>query len=244
MAEKVKRISLSVVIPAFNEEQRLKESLLRIISFLKRQKGTSEILVVDDGSTDRTATVAKSASPLVKVLSVPENRGKGHAVRAGMLAAKGMRILFSDADLSTPIEDLALLERHLKSHDIVIGSRNLSGSMVETKQPWYRQLAGKLFSLFTRIVILPGIKDTQCGFKLFSKSAARVIFSRARLDGFAFDVEALYLARKLKYRIAEVPVHWYNSPQSKVRMFADPFKMALSIFGIYGNDLFGRYRKR
>jgi dolichyl-phosphate beta-glucosyltransferase len=173
------------------------------------------VLVADDGSTDDTARRAREAG--ATVLRDDHNRGKGHAVRRGMLAARGRRRLMTDADLSTPIEDLPrLLERMDEGFDVVIGSRALPGSTIEVHQPWFRENMGRVYNLFVRALALPGLHDTQCGFKLWSAAAARDAFAAARLDGFSFDVEVLYVARKRGYRIAEVPVTWRNDAATRV----------------------------
>ena len=206
---------LSVVIPAFNEAGRLPRTLERLTAFLRGWGRSYEILVADDGSADGTAERARAAG--ATVLRDDHNRGKGHAVRRGMLAARGQRRLMTDADLSTPIEELPrLMARMEEGFDVVIGSRALPGSTIEVHQPWYRENMGRVYNLFVRALALPGLHDTQCGFKLWSARAARESFAAARLDGFSFDVEALYLARKRGYRIAEVPVVWRNDAASRV----------------------------
>jgi dolichyl-phosphate beta-glucosyltransferase len=209
--------ALSVVVPALNEEDRLPRTLARIAAHLGRSGAPYEVLVVDDGSRDRTAAQAEAAG--ATVLRNEANRGKGYAVRRGMLAARGARRLMTDADLSTPIEELDRLAARMDDgHDVVIGSRALPGARIEVHQPWYRENMGRFFNLFVRALAVPGITDTQCGFKLFSAAAARDVFSAARLDGFSFDVEALFLARKKGYRIAEVPVLWRNDAASRVSL--------------------------
>ena len=207
--------ALSVVIPAYNEVQRLPPTLERIRAHLAGRAGGHEVLVVDDGSTDATAAVAEAAG--ATVLRNEANRGKGYSVRRGMLHARGERRLMTDADLSTPIEELErLLACMDEGYDVVIGSRALPGSRIEVHQPWYRENLGRVFNGLVRALVLPGLQDTQCGFKLFSAPAARDAFSAARLDGFSFDVEALYVARRRGYRIAEVPVVWRNDAATRV----------------------------
>ena len=234
---------LSVVVPAYNESARLPRTLQRIGAFLAGRP--HEIVVVDDGSTDGTAEAARAAageSPLV-VLRNDGNRGKGYAVRRGMLAARGARRLMSDADLSTPIQELARLEQALEAgHQVAIGSRALAGARIEVRQPWYRENMGRLFNVFVRTLAVPGIRDTQCGFKLFTAAAAEAVFSAARLDGFSFDVEALFIARQLGYRVAEVPVAWRNDAATRVglvggfRAFPDLLRIRLNDWrGYYGS---------
>jgi dolichyl-phosphate beta-glucosyltransferase len=208
---------LSVVIPAYNEALRLPRSLERIRGFLK---GTShEIVVVDDGSSDDTAGCARDASggEGLRLLRNERNRGKGHSVRRGMLAAQGAHRLMTDADLSTPIEELPRLMAHAREgFPVVIASRALPGARIEVHQSRYRENVGRAFNLLVRALLLPGLHDTQCGFKLFSAEAARDVFEATGLDGFCFDVEALVIARRRGYRIAEVPVTWRNDAATRV----------------------------
>ena len=231
--------SLSVVVPALNEEDRLPRTLERIGSHLGRRRERYELVVVDDGSRDRTAERAQAAG--ATVLRNETNRGKGYAVRRGMLAARGARRLMTDADLSTPIEELdRLCARMDEGHDVVIGSRARPGARIEVRQPWYRESMGRLFNLFVRALVVPGVTDTQCGFKLFSAAAARDVFSSARLDGFSFDVEVLFLARRKGYRIAEVPVVWRNDAASRVSLVRG-FLAFPDLLRIRANDWSGRY---
>jgi dolichyl-phosphate beta-glucosyltransferase len=225
-------VSLSVVIPAFNEEQRLPGTLATILPFLRSRGETFEVVVVDDGSRDRTALVAGQAGPEVRVLRNPGNRGKGYSVRNGMLNAQGAWRLMSDADLSTPIEELDRLKAALSDGaEIAIASRAVSGANLEKRQSIMRETSGRLFNRLVRMLHLPGIKDTQCGFKLFSAAAARAAFTESTLDGFAFDVEALVLARRAGFKITEVPVTWRNDEQSRVSFgrglaaFVDLFRL-------------------
>ncbi|HEY2941138.1 MAG TPA: dolichyl-phosphate beta-glucosyltransferase [Vicinamibacteria bacterium] len=232
--------ALSVVVPALNEEDRLPRTLERIVSHLGRRGAGYEVVVVDDGSRDRTAERAQAAG--ATVLRNEANRGKGYAVRRGMLAARGARRLMTDADLSTPIEELdRLCARMDEGHDVVIGSRALPGARIEVRQPWYRENTGRLFNIFVRALAVPGVRDTQCGFKLFSAAAARDVFSSTRLDGFSFDVEALFLARRKGYRIAEVPVVWRNDAASRVSLVRG-FLAFPDLLRIRANDWAGRYR--
>ena len=210
---------LSVVIPAFNEARRLPATLARVGEHLAAQGRPHEILVVDDGSSDETADVARAAGAAVRVLRHEPNRGKGYAVRRGMLAATGARRLMTDADLSTPIEELARLEAELdRGWDVAIGSRAVAGARVEVHQPAYREAMGRVFNVLVQVLLLPGLADTQCGFKLFTAGAADAAFRACRLDGFSFDVEALYVARLRGLRIAEVPVVWRNDAATRVSL--------------------------
>jgi dolichyl-phosphate beta-glucosyltransferase len=211
---------LSVVIPAYNEATRLPPTLAAIRAFLDRWGRAYEILVVDDGSTDDTIERARRAGgSTVKVLENGRNRGKGHSVRRGMLAAGGDLRLMCDADLSTPIEELPrLLSRLDDGHDVAIGSRALPDSRVEVRQPLYRESMGRLYNRLVRLLLLSGLHDTQCGFKLFTARAAQLAFAPARLDGFSFDVEALFIAQRRGLTIAEVGVTWRNDAASRVGM--------------------------
>jgi dolichyl-phosphate beta-glucosyltransferase len=215
-------IYLSVVVPAYNEEGRIGPTLARVREYLEGQAYTSEIVVVDDGSRDRTALQAEDAllgTPGARVLRRSVNRGKGFSVREGVLAARGAFVLFTDADLSTPIEEIAKFWPRIEEGcDVVIGSRALPGSDIQVRQNPVRELMGKTFNLFVRLLLLRGIPDTQCGFKLFRRAAALDLFSRLRTPGFAFDAEVLYLCRESGYRIGQVPVVWRHSAPSRVRI--------------------------
>ena len=222
-AETARSVALSIVIPAFNEEERLPASLGAISAYLAARPSAPrvEVLVVDDGSFDATAARAEDAGRRygldLRVLRLPRNSGKGSAVRTGCLEARGQSVLVTDADLSTPIYEW---EKLAAAHaPVAIGSRALDESLVKEEQPLYRKAMGKLFNRLVRLVAVPGIRDTQCGFKLFESAAAREIFSRAKVNRFAWDVEALLLARQLGYAIAEVPVLWFNSKDSRVTLF-------------------------
>ncbi len=227
---------LSVVVPAYNEESRLGATLKRIREYFESRPFAVEIIVVDDGSTDRTSGVAAEAlrgRPSDRILRRAENRGKGASVKEGMLAAAGELILFADADLSTPIEEIEkMLPEIEKGADIVIGSRALHGSDIQVRQKRLREMMGKTFNVFVRAWALDGISDTQCGFKLFKREAARAVFSEIGTCGFCFDVEALYLGRRLGFRIVQVPVIWRNSPLSKVRIVRSSARMFWDLLGI------------
>ncbi len=221
---------LSVVIPAFNEETRLGQSLERILAYLAGRPDRHEILVIDDGSRDATATVAETyAGDGVRVLKLDRNRGKGAAVRRGVAASGGRRVLLTDADLSAPIEELTKLEAELGEAQVVLGSRAVAGSRITRHQPLYRELMGKTFNKLIRLAGVWRIHDTQCGFKLLDGAAARDVFARMITDGFAFDVELVWLARRLGHRVVEVGVDWQDSPSSRVRVLADPPRMLLEI---------------
>ncbi len=225
-------LSTSVVIPAYNEEKRLPSTLDRVLSFEGVRCKITQIVVVDDGSSDLSATTARRAGAgddRVHVVSYSPNAGKGYAIRRGVVEASAETILLCDADLSTPIEDLEKLAPLLDEYDIVIGSRALDVSTVAKKQPWYRQLMGKTFNRIMRTVTGLPYLDTQCGFKLMTRNAALSIFSEAVVDRFAYDVEMLMIAARLGLRVKEVPVIWINSDDSRVRIVRDSSRMLFDI---------------
>ena len=231
---------LSVIIPAYNEENRLGPTLVRIKEYLGQQDYTSEIVVVDNASKDRTIEVAKAAG--VDVIEEPR-RGKGAAVRTGMLAAKGELVLFSDADLSTPIEEIEQLLAALESgHDVAIASRALPDSKLVKRQPWYREMVGRLGNLLVRLMAVHGIADTQCGFKLFPREIAQRVFPAQRLTGAAFDVEVLFIVQHMGGKIAEVPVTWIDSPDTRFNRVRDSLDALKDLVRIRMNWLLGRYR--
>lgn len=253
MARKVPRMSvpaarevgLSVVIPAFNEAGRIGATCERVISRLSEAGTAFEVIVVDDGSADATAEAARAALGGLgrhSVIRLERNRGKGAAVRAGVLASKGRFVLFTDADLSTPIETAFEFLRCLRGGwDVVIGSRALKESDIRVHQPLVRELMGKTFNLLVRGLVLRGFRDTQCGFKAFSRRAALEIFSRLRTEGFAFDVEVLRRALELGFRVREVPVTWADSRPSRVRLAAGSWQMLRELLAL--RRLFRREKK-
>lgn len=224
---------LSVVIPAYNEEARLPGTLDKIISYLDNLGCSYEILIVNDGSSDGTSELCRrfiSNQENARALHHNRNLGKGAAVRTGVMDAQGRYILVCDADLSTPIDEYEGFQRRLNEDaDIVIASRGLGESTIVKHQPIYREMAGKTFNLFVRMVAVRGIHDTQCGFKLFVREVAHDIFSRCSISGFGFDMEVLHVAQRLGYRIVELPVHWHHVPGSKVRLFRDGLSMVADL---------------
>jgi len=222
----VSRPHLGVVIPAYNEEPRIEKTLNRIAVFFDSVPYSCAALIVSDGSTDKTKEIVQKFSEQDHRFSLhayTPNRGKGYAVRTGMLMLEADWLLMCDADLATPIEEVQKLFDAGKP--VVVGSRALDRTRIEIRQPWYRELAGKTLNRVVQWLAIPGIWDTQCGFKLFSYEAARAIFSRCRLNGFSFDFEALLFAKELGFEIAEVPVRWSHQEGSKVRLFIDGIKM-------------------
>jgi dolichyl-phosphate beta-glucosyltransferase len=227
-------LMLSIIVPAYNEEKRLGASLKRMLTYLDEQNYAYEILVVDDGSTDKTAAIVEQIAdcrPQVQLLTYQPNRGKGHAVRYGMLRAQGERILFCDADLATPIEEVEkLLVKLDEGYEIAIGSRDVAGSQLIKRQSFVREMGGRTFNKMVQALAVPGIHDTQCGFKIFTRSASHAIFSRCKVDHFAFDVEMLYIAIRLfGLRVAEVPVRWAHQEGSKVVFWRDAWRMAMTL---------------
>lgn len=242
----MKECFLSVIIPAYNEEKRLLSTLSKICAYLFTKDFPYEIIVVDDGSTDNTLQMVKnfaSSNRHIVILINEQNSGKGFSVRKGMLSARGEYVFFTDADLSTPIEEIEkCLPYLINGYDVVIGSRSMPGSDILVHQPWYREKMGKIFNFMVNMVLLKGIIDTQCGFKGFKREAVRTVFNRCKIDGFSFDVEALYLSRKYNFKIKEIPIRWENSPLSKVSPIKHSLQMFKDLIGIKIKDLKGDYR--
>ena len=225
---------LSVIIPAFNEEARIGPVLGRVLEYLESQDYSWEVVVADDGSVDGTARLAEQAGagrPNLRVLSLP-HRGKGWAVKNGMLAARGKHRLLCDADLPVPVEQMErLLPPASGDVDVAVGSRAAAGA-TRLGEPLFRRLMGRVYNVLVRLLALPGLGDTQCGFKRFRGEAAAVLFQRQTLDGFAFDVEVLYLARRLGLTVREIPVDWRYGERSKVRALTDPLRMAWDLLRV------------
>ena len=236
---------LSLVIPAYNEASRIADTLTSATDFLNAQPFDWELLVADDGSTDETASTVQlhaDGDPRVKLLKLPHG-GKGWAVRNGMLQARGLHRFLCDADLSMPIH---LLSRFLPPQgpdaDIVIGSREGPGAR-RLGEPWTRHVMGRLFNLLTRLFVLSRVSDSQCGFKSFTAAAAQQLFPLQRLNGFGFDVELLFLSRKLSITVAQVPIDWYYRPGGKVKLFQDSLRMIGDLLSIRWASFRGRYNQ-
>lgn len=233
---------LSVVIPAHNEENRLPASLEQVFRFLAGQAFTSEVIIVENGSSDRTLEVAQEFTRRhANVRVIQSERGKGEAVKRGMLEAQGEYRFMCDADLSMPVEEISkFIPPALDSFDLAIASREAKGA-VRYNEPAYRHLGGRGINFIIQSLILPGLNDTQCGFKCFRADAAREIFSLQTLPGWSFDIELLYIARKRGYHIVEVPIHWYHHSDSKVSALRDAVQMVRDIFRIHANARRGLY---
>ncbi len=235
---------LSVVIPAYNEERRLPRTLGEVSRHLGSVGLVYEILVVDDGSTDATGRVVREASdrdPAVRLLVTP-HRGKGYAIRTGMLAARGDRLVFVDADLPMPVEDIARLADQLDTYPVVIASGEGPGAQ-RIDEPYVRHLMGRVFNAVVRLLATLNIQDTQCGLKCFSAECAHALFSRQTIDGFGFDVEILFIARRLGYRIGELPIAWRHVPASRVDPLRDTLRMLADVARVRWNDWRGAYRR-
>src|SRR3984893_2688957 len=235
---------LSIVIPSYNEELRLPTTLEQIAAFLSILGRDTEILVVDDGSKDRTAEVAQSFQktlPNLRVVSNGVNRGKGFSVRHGMQEARGRSVLFTDADLSAPIEEAPKLLDALKTYDVAIGSRALDRSLITVHESRFREFAGIIFNTIVRVILRLPFVDTQCGFKAFRREPCQILFEQQRIERFGFDPELLYLARHHGLRSVEIPVRWGHSPDTKVSMLRGSMQMFLDVFLIRWNALTGRY---
>src|SRR5216683_4435960 len=235
---------LSIIIPSYNEESRLPATLERIAAYLSASGREAEVLVVDDGSKDGTATVAESFRnkiPALRVVSNGANRGKGYSVRHGMQEARGKIALFTDADLSAPIEEAGKLIEALENYDVAIGSRAMDRSLISVHESPFREFAGIIFNKIVRVILWLPFVDTQCGFKAFRRERCSVIFEQQTIERFGFDPELLYLARRHGLRAVEIPVRWGHSPATTVSMLHDSIQMFIDVFTIRWNSLQGRY---
>jgi glycosyltransferase involved in cell wall biosynthesis len=237
-------LELSVVIPAYNEEQRLPRALEKIQAYFAARGIAGEVVVVDDGSRDATPRLAeawRARFPAVRLVSNGRNRGKGYSVRHGVLEARGRLVLFTDTDLSAPIEEADKLLAALRGHDVAIGSRAVDRRLIEVHQSRLRELAGICFNLLVRLLTGLPFADTQCGFKAFVREPSRIVFEQQRIEGFGFDPEILFLAKRHGLRTAEVPVRWAHDPATKVRVVRDSLRMLGDLLRVRWNALRGRY---
>lgn len=241
----MKNIKLSVIIPAYNEEQLIEKTLGIVLRFLKKKKYDWEVIVVDDGSTDNTSDLvnklAKKENRL-RLIKLSTNKGKGAALREGFLSAKGKYQIFTDADLSVGIDNVdRFLEGFKKRSDVVIASRRVSGATIEVHQPWHREKMGQVYTLLTSTVMGMNLKDYTCGMKGFSKSASNKVFSKAVVDRWAYDSEILYLAKKYGYEIKQVPIKWENRGETRVQLKNVIFESFRDLLSIRVNDILGKY---
>src|SRR5882762_2963878 len=237
-------LDLSIIIPSYNEESRLPATLDGIAGYLQSYRGTAEVLVVDDGSKDGTAAVAeyfRIKIPTLRVVSNGENRGKGYSVRHGMQEARGGIVLFTDADLSAPIEEVEKLLPAMQTNDVAIGSRAMDRSQITVHESPFREFAGIIFNKIVRLILWLPFVDTQCGFKAFRREACKIIFEQQTIERFGFDPELLYLARHHGLRSVEIPVRWGHSPATKVSMLRYSLQMFVDVFAIRWNALTGKY---
>src|SRR5215469_6797743 len=238
-------IELSIVIPSYNEEKRLPATLERIAAYIKGSGRNTEVIVVDDGSTDRTAEVSKGYAGKIENLRVVangRNRGKGFSVKHGSMVAQGEIVLFTDADLSAPIEEADKLLAKMDEYDVAIGSRAVNRALIEVHESKFREFAGIVFNKIVRIILRLPFVDTQCGFKAFRREKCKIIFEQQTIERFGFDPELLYLARHHGLCIVEVAVRWAHSPATKINMWRDSLQMFLDVVVIRWNALRGRYR--
>ena len=241
----MERPLLSIIVPAYNEERRLPTTLPRIVAFVEAQAYHGEVIVVDDGSVDSTATVVEEMAaqqPRITLIR-NEHRGKGYAVKTGMLAAQGDYLFLCDADLSMPIEEVArFIPPALEAYDVAIGSREVEGAR-RYDEPTLRHLMGRVYNLLVRLLAVSGFQDTQAGFKCFRREAAHDLFPYQTMDGFGFDVEILFIAQRRGYRIVEVPIDWYHMTNSRVSPVGDSVRMFREILQVRINDWRGMYDK-
>jgi dolichyl-phosphate beta-glucosyltransferase len=237
--------TLSIVIPAFNEEARLAPTVRGAVAAVRARGGNGEVIVVDDGSRDGTSALVQRLAadlPEVRLVRLAANHGKGYAVRSGMLNTTGELALFADADGATPWDQLARLEAAVAAGaDVAIGSRALTSAETNVQARWYRRLIGRTYHKLVEMLTVRGFRDTQCGFKLFRGAVAHDLFARMRMDGFSFDVEVLLMAQRGGHRVVEVPVNWVHQPGSRVNLVRDSLRMARDLFVIRANALRGEY---
>ncbi|KKQ97502.1 MAG: hypothetical protein UT24_C0013G0012 [Candidatus Woesebacteria bacterium GW2011_GWB1_39_12] len=243
----MKELTLSIVVPAYNEEKIIKDNLRKIISYLRMKKYGWEIVVADDGSTDKTASLVKSEidkDKRVRLVRLKKNKGKGGALKEGILTARGKYIIFMDADLSVDLENIDIFLKELKKDtSVVIASRRVKGAKIEVHQPWHRETMGRVFTLLTRILMKVNISDFTCGFKGFTKESAKKIFSASLINRWAYDAEILFLADKFGYKIKQMPIIWKNRNETRVRLKRVIFETFRDLFKIRLNDFNKAYDK-
>lgn len=245
------RPALSVIIPVYNEEFRIEKTLEKSLAYLRKARVDAEVLLVDDGSSDGTLRVLegfrkrKKIQKVMRILKHPINRGKGAAVRTGVLEARGRVVLYMDADNATPLSEFEKLKKGLeRGFEVVIGSRASDRSQVKIRQPLYRQAIGRVGNLLVQLLATPGLWDTQCGFKAFSHRAARAIFPLQTIDRFGFDVELLFIAHKKGFQVLETSVQWFDAPGSKVNALRDSARTLFELFLIRWNSWKGLYQAK
>jgi dolichyl-phosphate beta-glucosyltransferase len=245
----VNRFELSVIVPVYNEEKRVSKTLKEAFAYLKAKRITAEVIVVDDGSSDKTLEVVgqfkKNATPklVLKVLKHKVNKGKGAAVKTGALTAQGKIVLYMDADNATPLSEFEKFKPAFKTGvDVIVGSRAVDRKQVKVRQPFYREAIGRIGNIIIQMLVVPGISDTQCGFKAFTQKAAKTIFPLQTIERFGFDVEILYIARKYRFSILEASVIWRDDPNTRVNALRDSIRTFTELFIIRLNSLKGRYK--
>jgi len=242
----VGEVYLSVVIPAYNEERRIGKTLAKIRKYLDTRSYTYEVIVSDDGSGDTTIPIVKIIQegwPQLRLIAAPTNQGKGAAVKRAMLAAKGKYLLFTDADNATPIEEIAKLWPYVDVFPVIFGSRHCRGAHIHIQQARHRKWLSRASNLLIRFVAVPGVSDTQCGFKLFERNAGKNIFANVKLKRFGFDIEAFVIAKQLGYPFREVGIDWYNDPDTRVRTSREAIRTLIDLFRIKINMLKGKYQQ-
>jgi glycosyltransferase involved in cell wall biosynthesis len=238
----------SIVIPAYNESRRIVPTLEKVLAYIAQQRWDAELIVVNDGSRDDTADIVRrfaEKNPTIRLIENPGNRGKGYSVRNGMLHAQGELLLFSDADLSSPIEEAVKLFKVIEEGaDVAIGSRWLRAELQTERQPFYRQLFGRVYNLILRVVLGLKFKDTQCGFKAFTRRAAQAVFPRQRIERWGFDPELIFLAQRQQLKVVEVPVKWAHDDRGTISPLRDGTRMFLEVMKIRWNAISGKYSNR